>query len=460
MPAPQPITAFDQLGATLRVRLKDKRHHPHARRHWPGVVAADAMSRDELLALQAARLEDLVRHAAANVPFYQRWARESGYEPGDPVHVDSLPLVTKADFADPDDFQSAAIPVSEMTTNKTSGSSGQPFRFRQHPSATDYSYCVLWRALHRFGLRPGHRRAFVWGRSYSFNTTDARRLKTRLKLAVRDWANDTLSIDAYSLGPDNVADAIRRMEAYRPVYVHGYVSAIYALARHLLDEGRTLSFTPRLVITESEALYPFQRQAIETAFRCTVIANYGSVELGKIAQPDPQGHTRINEDLFIVERLPDGEAAVTNLLSHAFPFIRYRLGDLIELEPSVPAGLPYACLRSVVGRTVDMIPLPGGGYVHGVALAHLIDPHLEHVRRYQIRQTALDRFEVALECPVPPPPVVARTIERDIKGLVGAETTVRVRPVDRIDPGPTGKFRWVISDLKAREPSEAPPGTP
>jgi phenylacetate-CoA ligase len=418
------------------------------------------MSRDELLALQAARLEDLVRHAAANVPFYQRWAMESGYEPGDPVRVDSLPLVTKADFADPDDFQSAAIPVSEMTTNKTSGSSGQPFRFRQHPSATDYSYCVLWRALHRFGLRPGHRRAFVWGRSYSFNTTDARRLKTRLKLAVRDWANDTLSIDAYSLGPDNVADAIRRMEAYRPVYVHGYVSAIYTIARHLLDEGRTLSFTPRLVITESEALYPFQRQAIETAFRCTVIANYGSVELGKIAQPDPQGHTRINEDLFIVERLPDGEAAVTNLLSHAFPFIRYRLGDLIELEPSVPAGLPYACLRSVVGRTVDMIPLPGGGHVHGVALAHLIDPHLEHVRRYQIRQTALDRFEVALECPDPPPPAVARTIERDIKGLVGAETTVRVRPVDHIDPGPTGKFRWVISDLKAREPSEAPPGTP
>lgn len=444
----RPIPSFDQLGATWRVRLKDRRHHPHARRHWPGVIGVDAMSRDELLALQAQRLDDLVRHAAARVPFYQRWAAGSGYQPGDTVRLDTLPVVTKSDYADPDDFQSDAYPRSEMTTNKTSGSSGQPFRFRQHPVATDYSYCVLWRALHRFGLRPGHRRAFVWGRSYSFNTTDARRLRTRLKLAVRDWANDTLSIDAYSLGPHNVAAAVRRLEAYRPVYVHGYVSAIFALARFMLDEGRVLDPAPRLVVTESEALHPFQRDAIARAFGCPVIANYGSVELGKIAQPDPAGHTRINEDLFIVERLPSGEAAVTNLLSQAFPFIRYRLGDVIELADTVPPGLPYACLKSVVGRTVDMIPLASGGHVHGVALAHLIDPHLEHVRRYQIRQTALDHFEVALECPTPPPPGVARTIERDIKGLVGQAATVRITTVERIDPGPTGKFRWVISEVQ------------
>jgi phenylacetate-CoA ligase len=456
MPAQQPITAFDQLGATWRVRLKDRRHHPHALAHWPGVVAADAMSRDELLALQALRLDDLVRHAVAHVPFYRRWAAESGYQPGDPVRLGSLPVVTKADYADLDDFQSDAYPVSAMTTNKTSGSSGQPFRFRQHPVATDYSYCVLWRALHRFGLRPGHKRAFVWGRAYSFNTTGASRLKTRLKLRVRDWANDTLSIDAYSLGPDNVSQAVRQIDAYRPVYLHGYVSALYTLARHIIDQGRSLSFTPKLVVTESEALYPFQRAALEQAFRCPVIANYGSVELGKIAQPDPEGHARINEDLFIVERLPTGEAAITNLLSQAFPFIRYRIGDLIELEPGVPPGLPYACLRSVVGRTVDMIPLASGGHVHGVALAHLIDPHLDHIAKYQIRQTALDHFSIML---VPRKGTIAQpildTITRDLRSLAGAAARVEFSIVEHITPGPTGKFRWVVSDLTS--PAKASP---
>ena len=416
------------------------------------------MSRDELLALQAARLDDLVRHAAAHVPFYQRWAAESGYRPGDTVRLESLPVVTKADYADLDDFQSYAYPVSAMNTNKTSGSSGQPFRFRQHPAATDYSYCVLWRALHRFGLRPGHKRAFVWGRAYSFNTTGANRLKTRVKLRVRDWANDTLSIDAYSLGPANVADAVRRIDAYRPVYLHGYVSALYTLARHILDEGRTLSFTPKLVVTESEALFPFQRAALEQAFRCPVIANYGSVELGKIAQPDPNGHMRINEDLFIVERLPSGEAAITNLLSHAYPFIRYRIGDLIELEPAVPPGLPYACLKTVVGRTVDMIPLASGGHVHGVALAHLIDPHLDHIARYQIRQTTLDQFSVTLvprSGSIPPP--VLDIIARDLRSLTGPSTRIEFTTAAHIPPGATGKFRWVLSDLTT---PPSPPSSP
>lgn len=452
MPAP-PITSFDRLGATRRVRFKDRRHHPHARDHWPGVIAADRLSRDELLELQAARLDDVVRHAAVHVPYYRCWAVESGYQPGDPVQLESLPVVTKADYANTEDFQSAAYPVRGMTTNKTSGSSGEPFRFRQHPIATDYSYCVLWRALHRFGLRPGHTRAFVWGRAYSFNNTGAGSLKARLMLAVRDWSNNSLSIDAYSLGPSNLAEAVRRIDAYRPVYLHGYVSALYSIARRILDDGDPLSFTPRLVITESEALYPFQRATIEQAFRCPVIANYGSVELGKIAQPDPEGDVRINEDLFVVERLSTGEAAVTNLLSHAFPFIRYKLGDLIELHETTPPGLPYACLKSVVGRTVDMIPLASGGHVHGVALAHTVDPHLDHVLKYQIHQTALDRFTVSLVPKSTLPARVAETIEKDLKGLVGARATVLVQTVEHIEPAPSGKFRWVISDLTATPPS-------
>jgi phenylacetate-CoA ligase len=459
MPTKRPhetITDFGRLAATWRVRLKDQRHHPHARVYWPGVVAVDAMSRDELLALQASRLNDLVRHAATHVPFYRRWAAECGYQTGDPVRLDTLPVVTKSDFADMDDFQSDAFPLSAMTTNKTSGSSGQPFRFRQHPTATDYSYCVLWRALHRFGLRPGHRRAFVWGRAYSFNTNSANRFKTRLKLAVRDWANDTLSIDAYSLGPANVADAARRIAAYRPVYLHGYVSALYALARHILDDQRPLSFAPKLVVTESEALYPFQRVAIEQAFRCPVIANYGSVELGKIAQPDPGGQTRINEDLFIVERQTNGEAVITNLMTHAFPFIRYKLGDLIELEPEIPPGLPYACFRSIVGRTVDMIPIRSGGHIHGVALAHAIDPYLEHVLKYQIHQTALDRFTVRLVPKGELPQRVSDTVRDDLRSLVGADATIEIVAVDHIPPAASGKFRWVVSDLTKPPPDTKP----
>ncbi len=388
--------------------------------------------------------------AIAHVPFYRDWARSVGHVPGQPVDIADLPIVTKGDYTlDIERFQSDAFPVSDMFTNKTSGSSGEPFRFRAHGRAADASYCVLWRALHRFGLRPGDRRVYIWGRSYAFNASPLNVAKHRARQTLRNWLNNTLSVDAYSLTHENVERTIQRIEAFRPRYLHGYVSALYTIARTLNDRGRTLN-TPGLVaaVTESEKLYRFQRKAMEQAFECPILEHYGSVELGNIAQPDPDGNMRINEDLYIVERLPTGEAAITNLMTHAYPFIRYRLGDLIERRDTIPPGLPYACLKSVVGRTVDMIPLASGGLVHGVALAHLIDPHLDHVLKYQIRQTALERFAVTL---VPrhegiPPPVLD-TIARDLRSLTGATTRIDFTTAPHITPAQSGKFRWVVSDL-------------
>lgn len=458
-----PVTDFGRLASSRRIRFKDRRHHPYAGEFWPACLAADRMSRDELLELRETRLRELVRDAAEHVPFYRRWARDSGWRPGDPVRLADLPVVTKADsIADIEAFQSEAVPVSEMKQARTSGSSGEPFRFRKHQRANDYSYCCLWRALHRFGLRPGDRRVYLWGRSFTFANTPAGIAKKKLKIAARDWLNVTRSIDAYDLGPDSVQATIAAIERFRPRYLHGYVSALYTVARALEDEGRTLN-APGLVaaVTESEKLYDFQRETIRRAFRCPVLEHYGSVEFGNIAEPDPDGNMRINEDLFVVERLPTGEAAITNLLSAPFPFIRYKLGDLIELRDDLPPGLPYACLRSIVGRTVDLIPVRSGGHVHGVALAHAIDPHLAHVLKYQIHQTAIDRFTVRLIPKGALPDAVGRTIDSDLRSLVGSDAQIEIKPVAHIAPAASGKFRWVVSDVQtAAGPDVTRPGGP
>lgn len=454
-----PIEDFDRLASCRRIRFKDRRHHAYAREYWPQCLAADRMSRDDLLALQRDRFSDLVDHAAAHVPFYRAWAAEHGHKPGDPVELSSLPVVTKADYmADQEAFQSDAFRPSELVQGRTSGSSGEPFRFRKHHRSSDYSYCCLWRALHRFGLRPGDRRVYIWGRSYSFANTPLGIAKKKIKLGLRNWLNNTLAIDAYDLTYDSVHKAIEDIERFRPRYLHGYVSALYTIARTLRDEGRTLR-APGLVaaVTESEKLYDFQRETMEAAFGCPILEHYGSVEFGNIAEPDPDGNMRINEDLFLVERLPTGEAAITNLLSHAYPFIRYKLGDLIELRDDVPAPLPYACFASIVGRTVDLIPIAAGGHVHGVALAHTVDPHMDHVLKYQIHQHAVDRFTVRIIPRNTLPPDVPKTIAKDLRGLVGEDAAIDIAVVDHIEPAKSGKFRWVVSDLTVTPPDAGTP---
>ena len=448
-----PITDFGALASSRRIRFKDKRHHPGAVRYWPEALKVDRLSRDDLVALQQQRLQELVEHAVLHVPFYRDWAGETGFSPGDPVDINTLPMVSKADFTqDIERFQSDAFDPSELVAGKTSGSSGVPFRFRKHPDASDYTYCCLWRALHRYGLRPGDRRVYLWGRSYSFKNNAFNNFKHRQKLRLRDWLNNTLAIGAYDLTYDNVRHNIERIEQFSPVYMHGYVSAQYIIARTLLEDGRTLR-APRLkaIVTESEKVYDFQRETMEKAFGCPVLEHYGSVEFGNIAQPDPDGNMRINEDIFVVERAENGEAVITGLFSHAFPFIRYRLGDLIEFDEEIRPGLPYRSLKEIVGRTVDMVPVPAGGFVHGVALAHLIDPHLDYVLKYQIHQTQLDHFIVRLVTKSPLPEASKATIRNDLSGLVGQSARIDIEEVDHIEPAASGKFRWVMSDLNMNQ---------
>ncbi len=432
-----------------RTAIKDGKAHPYLDRYWADCIKIDSYSRERVLELRDRLFQDLIAHAAAHVPFYREWAKRTGYQPGDTARLEDLPVLTKADYIeDIDRFQSSAYRLDEMGTSKTSGSSGEPFRFRTHKTVTDYNYCVLWRAMGRHGLRPGMRRAYVWGRSWQFSTGGLRTPIVKGKLAIRDWLNNTLTVNAYEVTDRNVAGYLDQIDRFKPEYMHGYVSALYAMARHMLEHGRRFEgFTLRAVVTDSEKVYPFQKQAMTEAFGCPVLEHYGSVELGSIAEPDPHGHMRLNEDLHWAETSVSGEAIITNLRAHAYPFIRYRLGDILELSGDAPPGLPYATLNSIVGRTVDLIPVATGGYVHGVALAHVIDPHLDHVQRYQVHQQAIDRVVVSLIVKHELPDAVRQKIISDMKDLLGEAVEVVVEVVDHIEPAASGKYRWVMSDV-------------
>lgn len=446
---PEISRSWSNFCVSKKIAFKDRKIHPYLTDYWSGCLAVDSMSRQDLLTLQRNRLTVLLDHAIAHVPFYRRWSQSSGYQQGDKIELSDLPVLTKDHYqADLEDFQSDAFPRAEMATTKTSGSSGQPFAFRAHKSSIDYSYAVLWRSLSRHGLRPGMRRIYAWGRSWSFSTSGLRRPMTHAKLRFRDWLNSSKTIDAYTVTDRNVEHYLDDIEKFRPHYMHGYVSALYAMARYMLDHGRSFqTFQPIAVVTESEKLYPFQKEAMQAAFSCPVLEHYGSVEFGNIAQPDPSGHMRINEDMFIVETTDSGEAVITNLLATAFPFIRYKLGDILQISDEAPQGLPYRSLEKVVGRTVDLIPVPSGGYVHGVAIAHLIDPHLNVVQRYQVHQQQVDKFVVKLVTKHPLPQENRQKIIADMKGLVGEDALVIVEEVDRIEPSASGKYRWVMSDV-------------
>lgn len=447
-----PIESFADFARNRRVLFKDRRHHPYAEGYWRDCVAVDLMPRDRLLELQRARLRHLIDHAVAHVPFYRQWAADSGYRPGDDLDYATLPITSKADYInDIENFQSDAFPMSEMVTTKTSGSSGQPFYLRSHRTKSDYGYCCLWRALRRFDIRLGDRRGYIWGRRHHFANTKLRIWRNDARLKLRDWLNNSISVDAYSLTNDNVREAVRKIDRFDPVYLHGYVTALYCIAQHLLHEGRTLKGPAlRAVVTESEKLYDFQKKAMADAFQCPILEHYGSVEMGNVAEPDPEGHMRVNEDVILAERLDSGELLMTNLFSHAFPFIRYRQGDLIASHDEPPPGLPYATFSGIIGRSFDMLPTARGGFMHSGVLAQTVNPHLKHIVKYQVHQKTLEEIEVRVVQRDELPASAQQTIRHDLQSLMGKNTRIDFRFMDDIPPAPSGKFRWVTSDVAGK----------
>ena len=274
----------------MRIKIKDQFIHPYIAGYWPKCLSVDRMNRAQLLELQENRLRELMQHAIRHVPFYRPMGAAGG-----PRIRGSAPSERVADChqdlfrANLDAFQSEAFSLKGMSLAKTSGSSGEPFLLRLHRSATDYSYACLWRALSRHGLRPGDRRVYVWGRSFLFNSSAAQRQKIRLRQKVRNWLNNTMAIDAYELTHRNVDQAIEAIEQFRPIYLHGYVSALYTIARRMVETNRSFrNFRPLAVITESEKLFDFQQETMQHAFGCKLLEHYGSVECGTSRAAGPR----------------------------------------------------------------------------------------------------------------------------------------------------------------------------
>ena len=92
--------------------------------------AKECMSRDEIEALQSARLVKVVNRVYHNVEYYRKKMQAAGLEPGDIKGIedlDKLPFTTYQDLRDAYPFGLAAVPRSELVrVHASSGTTGKP----------------------------------------------------------------------------------------------------------------------------------------------------------------------------------------------------------------------------------------------------------------------------------------------------------------------------------------------
>lgn len=414
-------------------------------------------SADRLREWQDARLREIVRHAFAQVPYYRRRFAEYGVRPDDirtQEDLHRLPLLTRKDIIENfDDLVARSASRRSLQLGHTSGTTGSPLEVLYDIDTTRMTYAMLDRQYRWAGVNLGHggdRVAVLRG-----NVIVPLERKQPPFWRHNRYHNQLL-LSAFHMSPANLPEYVAEIRRFAPSVLDGYPSTLYVLARHVLASGEPLPV--RAVISASETLYDFQREAIEKAFLCRVFDYLAAAERVVFsAECDRhEGHHLcleygvsefLNEDGRPVPDGQPGKLVCTTLHNFGMPLIRYVSNDVSAMKTtscSCGRGLPL--MEDVTTKAEDILALSDGRMISPSVLTHPFKP-MHTVEASQIVQDDLDSIEIRV---VPGPgysDADTQHLLREFRERLGDGVRVRVTQVPELERSRSGKFKWVISKV-------------
>lgn len=126
----------------------------------------------------------------------------------------------------------------------------------------------------------------------------------------------------------------------------------------------------------------------------------------------------------------------------AMPLIRYRTGDAGSIsEEECPCGRHGEILESLEGRCEDFLKAPNGMKVAPEILRRIVTGR---VRGYRIVQETVHRFRISFVADQLPEEARAEITRGFRIVMEDPDIEVRFKPVDNIEPDPSGKRRLVV----------------
>ena len=265
----------------------------------------------------------------------------------------------------------------------TSGATGIPaILLHGHAALVVYNALGYVRSLPVAFLSPARLWALLRGRGrlaavfvtrghFLGNTMMARRLR------IMPWRAGMQRI-FLALAP--LAELVADLNAFQPVVLGGYPSALEALARE--QQAGRLHIHPVLISAAGETLTTAKRRLIGAAFGCRVSNYYGSSEAVGLTFECAAQRLHVNSDWYILEPVDDHDrpvargqlsdgVLVTNLANRVQPIIRYQMGDRVAIEPDpCVCGSPFPQIQ-VIGRSDDILTFltPQGEPIHILPIA-------------------------------------------------------------------------------------------
>ena len=407
---------------------------------------------ERLRGWQLERLNALLAEARANSPYYGRALADVRLPVRTLDELGELPTLTKAIArAEYEEIPNRALPRSRFIANRTGGSTGEPMHYFWDRRGRDWNRASVYRSAEWAGVALGERTVEMSGSHFD----QSRAASIAGRVTARLMRYQVYSV-AY-LTEELLERYYQGVARWRPTSLWGYASGLATFARYVLDQHPEAGLdSVRSVITSSETLRPAQRTVIERAFGAgSVFDNYGCREMYMAAECSEHSGYHLHGEVVLLEVVDRhdrpcapgerGRILLTDLSNHAFPFIRYEVGDVGVLaapgECACGVGLPK--LACVEGRIADMIVLRDRVLTPPNFTILMSD--IRGLDAYQVRQDTLDRLEVHLVPGREYGPEVAGYVRSSIEQMVDGQARVIVREVPDIAVPESGKRRYIVS---------------
>lgn len=313
---------------------------------------------------QNQKLRDLIKDAYQYSPYYRQLFDSLSITPEfirTKQDLEQIPPLTKEIIREHfDDIVLKGKRGLSYRYCSTGGSTGNPTKYIKDNNSWGFinAFTVLrWKDV---GYHYGDK-LLALGSSSIFPTT-----KKSVLHDLYYGLKGKIPFNAMNLSDERLHECVEILKRKRIHYIYGYASSIYLLAKYVEDHHLETSLEIRACFPTSEILTDVYRETMERVFRCPVSDMYGAHDGGIIAHKIA-GAYKVGYNCIVQTEVPGevGPAYLTDVTNNAFPFIRYQLGDEVEVGEGYNGFYNGEILNKVVGRTSDVIRLENGRVLTG-----------------------------------------------------------------------------------------------
>ena len=361
-------------------------------------------TRNELLEYQNEKLREIVAYSYNEIKYYRNTFDVLNLRPEDikqTADLYKLPIINKEEVSKHwEDFKPKNLSKLNYNTRTTGGTTGTPFVYRMSKDDRYLSLALLYRGWCMGGYQVSDPMVFIGAASIDVGTA------TKYTKIAHEIFRNIRKLSSFEMSNEKLLAFTKIMQTFKPKFIRGYPTSINYFSQWLKENNIKFDGI-QAIFTTSEMLYPPIREEIEGNMGTKVFDGYGLND-GGLSCYECKEHIgmHIDTERSFMETVDDygnpvvetgGKIIATTLINKAMPFIRYDTGDVgTRTETECRCGNKHPMLKSLLGRSVDMLVTPEGTKVHGWFFLLTFWKYYKGIKQYQVIQETPEKITIKI----------------------------------------------------------------